>query len=97
MEINKIEIGNEINQLSQNMGNSAPDISFEEQLFNEISNVNNNIVNAEENIQNLALGKNENLHEVMLSIQSAKLSLEMLMKVRDKTLEGVHEILRMQI
>lgn len=72
-------------------------VSFEQQLFNEINHVNNKIIEAETNIDNLALGKDLNLHEVMLSIQSAKISLETIIKVRDKALEGIHEILRMQI
>lgn len=98
MEISKIESINAVTQqFASDTRNTVADVSFEEHLFNELSNVNNNIVNAEENIQDLALGKNTNLHEVMLSIQKAKLSLEMIMKVRDKALESVHEVLRMQI
>ena len=97
MEINKIELGSFIEQNSVNNMNPVGNVSFQDQLSEEINNVSNNIVNAEKNINDLAMGKNANLHEVMLSIQTAKLSLEMLMNVRDKTLESVHEILRMQI
>lgn len=97
MEINKIDLGSIAEQLSTDTRNTVANVSFEERLFDELNNVNTNIANAENNIEDLALGKNANLHEVMLSIQKAKLSLEMLMKVRDKTLESVHEILRMQI
>lgn len=97
MEINKIELGSFIEQNSVNNMNPVGNVSFQDQLSEEINNVSNNIVNAEQNINDLAMGKNANLHEVMLSIQTAKLSLEMLMNVRDKTLESVHEILRMQI
>lgn len=98
MEINKIELVGDLTELvTSDTRNSVENVSFEEHLFNELNQVNNSIVNAEDNIKDLALGKNANLHEVMLSIQKAKLSLEMLMKVRDKALEGIHEVLRMQI
>lgn len=98
MEISKID-NSEMLLINQSFDPVAENInvSFEQQLFNEINHVNNKIIEAETNIDNLALGKDLNLHEVMLSIQSAKISLETIIKVRDKALEGIHEILRMQI
>ncbi len=98
MEISKLEFdGNIMSQLSADARNTTDNASFDEHLFNELNHVNEKITTAENNIKDLALGNSANLHEVMLSIQRAKLSLEMLMKVRDKTLEGLQEILRMQI
>ncbi len=72
-------------------------VSFAKHLFDELENVNDKIVTAENNIKQLAIDKNANLHEVLLSIKSAKTSLEMIMNVRNKALEGLHEVLRMQI
>ncbi len=98
MEISKIDISEVLlNKQSLDSVTENLNVTFEQQLFNEINHVNNKIIEAETNIDNLALGKDLNLHEVMLSIQSAKISLETLIKVRDKSLEGIHEILRMQI
>ena len=98
MEISKIDISEVLlNKQSLDSVTENINVTFEQQLFNEINHVNNKIIEAETNIDNLALGKDLNLHEVMLSIQSAKISLETLIKVRDKSLEGIHEILRMQI
>lgn len=98
MEISKIDNSEVLlNKQSFDFVTENLNVTFEQQLFNEINHVNNKIIEAETNIDNLALGKDSNLHEVMLSIQSAKISLETLIKVRDKSLEGIHEILRMQI
>lgn len=98
MEINNVEtISSLAKQDILNADNNLNGASFETSLMDELNNVNNNIVTADKNIKDLALGENKNLHEVMLSIQNAKLSLEMLMKVRDRALEGIHEILRMQV
>lgn len=98
MEISKIDNSEMmINKQTFDSVTENANISFEQHLFNEINHVNDKIIEADTNINNLALGRDLNLHEVMLSIQSAKISLETLIKVRDKTLEGIHEILRMQI
>jgi len=98
MEISKID-NSEVRLKMQSLDvvTENLNVTFEQQLLNEINHVNNKIIEAETNIDNLALGKDTNLHEVMLSIQSAKISLETIIKVRDKSLEGIHEMLRMQI
>lgn len=70
---------------------------FEEILMNEINNVDFKLKNADQSVLELATNKNTNVHDVMLSIQDAKLSLQLFMKVRDSALESLQDILKMQV
>ena len=70
---------------------------FSEQLLTEMSVVNDKLVTAENALQDLATGKSSNIHHVMLALEDAKLSFQLLAQVRNKLLEGYQDILRMQI
>jgi flagellar hook-basal body complex protein FliE len=48
-------------------------------------------------ITDLALGKTDNLHQVVVNIAETDLMFRMLMEVRDKLISSYQEIMRMQI
>lgn len=78
----------------------APDAvqaPFSEQLLAEMSSVNNKLMSAEAALQDLAAGKTSNIHHVMLAMEDAKLSFQLLVQIRNKALEGYQDILRMQV
>ena len=52
---------------------------------------------ADEQINAFVAGEQENLHEVMISMNQAKLSFQLMTEVRNKTLETYQELMRMQI
>lgn len=67
------------------------------QFLLELLKVNDKQINGEHLLQDLASGKTDNIHHVMLSLEDAKLSLQLLVQVRNKLLEGYQDILRMQV
>ena len=67
------------------------------QFMIELQKVNDKQINSEHLLQDLAAGKTDNIHHVMLSLEDAKLSLQLLIQVRNKLLEGYQDILRMQV
>lgn len=71
--------------------------SFANQLLAEISSVNNKLNTAETSLQDMAAGKSSNIHHVMLALEEAKMSFELMMQVRNKLLDGYQDILRMQV
>jgi len=99
MEIQDIVPAHGLTELSGQKATMAPsgNADFGSYLLDEINTVNNKIVNADNNVADMAMGKNGNIHEVMLSISEAKLSLQMMMEVRNKVLESLQEIMRMQV
>ena len=70
---------------------------FVDWLSNEMNVVNDQINTAERDLREFSVGKTDNLHQVMLSLNKAKLSFELMVEVRNKALEGYQQIMRMQL
>ena len=51
----------------------------------------------EQAIEMLQTGEAKNLHEVMISVEKADISLKMLVQFRNKALQAYEEVMRMQI
>jgi len=62
-----------------------------------IDRINSDIVSAEANLQDFITGDNGNLHQVILSIEKAKLSVSFMTEVRDRLVNSYQEISRMQV
>ena len=72
-------------------------MDFASWMAQEIGSTNDNLVNADQQLQRLATGEADNLHQVMISLEEAKLSFQLLVQVRNKVLEAYQDILRMQV
>ena len=73
----------------------APD--FATWLTRELEGVNTNISNAEMRVRQLAVGETTNIHQVMISLEKARMSLELVVQVRNKCLESYQSLMQMQI
>jgi flagellar hook-basal body complex protein FliE len=71
--------------------------SFRQLLENSINQVNDLQSQADSLAQELATGKADNLHEVMLALNKASLALEFTIQVRNKVIEAYQEIMRTQV
>ncbi len=71
--------------------------SFEAVLSNQLNRVNASMTNAEGQLQSFAIGESTNVHELMISLEQARLSFQLLVQVRNKLLEGYQDIMKMQI
>ena len=63
-------------------------------MVGKVSELQNN---ADKSIQSLATGQSKGLHEVMLSVEKASVSFQMLTQVRNKAVEAYQEIMRMPV
>jgi flagellar hook-basal body complex protein FliE len=66
-------------------------------LSQQIGSVNQYAAEAETQVRQLAVGEAANLHQVMMSLEKAKLSFDVVVQVRNKLLDAYQEIMRMQI
>jgi flagellar hook-basal body complex protein FliE len=71
--------------------------AFGDMLTKMVNNTNQDQVQADQAVEDLQTGKAEHLHEVMISVEEAEMSLKMLVQVRNKALTAYDEIMRMQI
>lgn len=78
-------------------GQKAGDTSFTELLKKELNNTNEVLKNADSMTEAFALGQVDDLHQVTVATEKAKLALNMTLSVQNKVLEAYNEIMRMQI
>jgi flagellar hook-basal body complex protein FliE len=83
--------------IASTSGAQAPTGGFMDILSKSMEEVNETQVGADQAIKDLVAGRNKNIHETMLAIQKAELSLKTMMQVRNKVLEAYKEIMRMQV
>ncbi len=70
---------------------------FADWLDTQLQTLDEQIRSSELQVRQLAAGQSDNLHQIMTSLEKAKLSFELTLQVRNKLLEGYQEIMRMQI
>ena len=86
----------DIKKSGQKIGNDK--ISFKDELDNAVKKVEDQQIEADENIKDLLTSdSNRNIHEVMLSLQKAEITLKLMTKVRDKGIEAYREMMRMNV
>lgn len=71
--------------------------SFQDTLKSALGDVNDALKAADAATQNFASGKAANLHEVMIAMEKADLSLRTISAVRNKVVDAYQEIMRMQV
>lgn len=70
---------------------------FADIIKSTIDQVNQAQNTGETAIQQLNTGSAESLHEVMIAVEEADISLKMLVQMRNKALQAYEEVMRMQI
>jgi len=70
--------------------------SFATVMSSEVAKVNQQMVSAEQGLQQLAAGGPVSLHEVMMRAEEARLSFQLLVQMRNKVLEAYQDVMRMQ-
>jgi flagellar hook-basal body complex protein FliE len=98
MEISKIGIGSINNQNPfQKIDQAKPKTSFSDVLQGYLKNVDNTIKESSTLTTKAVTGEIDNIHDVTIASQKAKLALELTVTIRDKAVESYQEIMRMQL
>jgi flagellar hook-basal body complex protein FliE len=75
----------------------APGAAFARLVERELGDLNSSSVAAETAIRDLAAGKPVELHEVMISIEKARISVQTFVQIRNKVVESYQDLMRMQM
>ncbi len=62
-----------------------------------LASVNGEQVRADRAVEDLALGRTDNLHGVMLAVARADLSFRLALEIRNRLTEALQEVMRMQV
>lgn len=81
----------------EGLASAASAAPFSQRLQAEVESVNAKLVTAETELRDLAAGKQGNIHHVMLALEDARLSFQLLVQVRNKVVEAYQDLLRMQV
>lgn len=96
MPIDKISLIN-TNIINTQKDINTNKIDFSKIVKEKLDQVNEKQVEAEYKTIELIKGETKDIHEVMLSVEEARLSLELAVQIRNKIVEAVQELNRMQI
>jgi flagellar hook-basal body complex protein FliE len=81
----------------KNIGTESSEPSFKDQVLNMLSDVNDKIVTSDQNVQDLAMGKTNNLSRVVTSVEEANLALQYTIAIRGKLLDAYNEVARITV
>ncbi len=94
MDINSISsIGSELSKLQKTV---KQDKQFDNLFSSLIKDVNQSQTESANMIKDFAAGKDVELHDIMIAGEKAKTNLDLLMEIRNKTLDMYKELTRMQ-
>jgi flagellar hook-basal body complex protein FliE len=71
--------------------------SFSQTLKQAVQDVNALQGEAGKAIERMVSGEATDMHEVMIAVEKAKTSFELLMEIRNKAIDAYREIMRMQV
>jgi flagellar hook-basal body complex protein FliE len=101
--MNISRIGEPSVNMLQTPGTSKPEVkaptggkSFTDTLKDSVAKVEQMQQTANQSVTDLAVGRTKTLHETMISVEQASISMNMLLAVRNKVVSAYQEIMRMQ-
>jgi flagellar hook-basal body complex protein FliE len=74
-----------------------PKTSFGELLQQSINQVSRLQNEADASINDLATGKQTDIHQTMIAVEKAEVSFELLMQIRNKVIEAYESVMRTQV
>ena len=98
--MNDITIHNPVKPPVENAINRKPELTsnqspFGKMLTDSLKQVNRLQVEADSSINDLATGKQPDIHRTMIAMEKASISFEMLMQIRNKVISAYDKIMRM--
>jgi len=70
---------------------------FGEMIGTALGEVNEKLLATQTDLQQLAVGNVQNLHQIMIRLEESRLSFQLLMQVRNRLLEAYQDIMKMQL
>lgn len=79
------------------LSESSGDVSFADTLKNAINQVNEIQQVSNKKMQDLSIGKTDNVADVMITAEKADIAMRVMVQVRNKVIDAYNEIMRMQV
>jgi len=97
-----IKIQNQIQPLARpnngiNPVQTPPSVSFGKALQESLEQVNRLQLEADANINDLATGRQTDIHQTMIAVEKASVSFELMLQIRNKVISAYDKIMRTQV
>ena len=76
---------------------SPAENSFGQLMTHGLGRVNEQLLVSQTDLQALATGEVQNLHEVMIRLEESRIAFQLLMQVRGRLLEAYQDVMKMQV
>ncbi len=86
---------NALNTEPKRYATSKPKESFMETIEESLKKVNDLQLEKDQMIEEFAVGKNENVHELMIALQKADIAMKLTSAVRNKVMEAYKQLINM--
>jgi flagellar hook-basal body complex protein FliE len=83
--------------LSSNVAAPAAGSSFGHMVTDGLRNVSEQLQRSQADLQSLARGDADNLHQLMIRLEESRISFQLMLQVRNRLLESYQEVMRMQL
>ncbi len=74
-----------------------PETSFKDMMKNYIEEANDMQVEADDSIRSIIAGEDIDPHQVMLAVEKANMSFNLVMQIRNKMLEAYKEVIKTSV
>jgi flagellar hook-basal body complex protein FliE len=71
--------------------------SFKNLMVNSLKSTNDALISSKKASDDFILGKETDIHKVMISMEKAQVAMQFTIQIRNKLVEGFQEIMRMQV
>ncbi len=73
------------------------EVSFKDMMKNYLEEANDMQVKADKNIKQIIAGEDIDPHDVMLAVEKANISFDLVMEIRNKMLEAYNTVIKTQV
>lgn len=80
-----------------NLEDNTTNTAFSQMVTDGLASVNQQLIGSQQDLQNLAVGNVENLHQVMIRLEESKINFQLMMQVRNRLLEAYQDVMKMSV
>jgi len=70
---------------------------FSQMVTSGLRTVNQQLLVSQADLQSLAMGNTENLHQIMIRLEESKMSFQLMMQIRNRMLEAYQDVMKMSV
>lgn len=78
-------------------GPAAAGTDFGQLFTRGIGGINQQLLASQTDLQQLATGDVQNLHQIMIRLEESRMSFQLMLQVRNRLLEAYQDVLKMQV